>query len=497
VVPLPHPLGSLRLFGLEERSRDVVLSAGLVGLVVVSRLVAFPASIWEQDEAIFAGAVVRFDPTDNLPHPPWFPLWIAVGRLVHALGVAPESSLQLTSAVVSVWILFPLTALWAAVLPRRLAVWAAVVFLVLPGPWLLSGRAFCGTTATALLVTALAFWCRAEHRSSWLCAGAIAAAGAVLVRPHFVPAVLGAMLFIGMRNRGDRLKMTVAIVIPVVAGVAVLIWLSGGVEPLVSALRAHAEYHFTRLDQAERGFVGSGFAKALGHPAGALIWTGLFLAGLGRLVRSGTWASVSPVVLGALVPLLVVIHGLSNPAHARYAIPMLALTSGPVVLGTQAVFRRWAEPVMAVGVCAAALLIVPQLVAYRSMTSPPIAAISEALDQAGRLDAVVVADRRLHAFFVLRRLVRPTPVPILFDHMIELGHVRPPPPARTVYVFDHVGENLMVSAARQETFDCSVPLVRTLAQGRFLDLHVAIGASLGSKPGWSAGEHHGSLRAGE
>ena len=117
----PSPLGSLHLFGLADRRLDLVLSTALVLLVLVSRVAAFPASIWEQDEAYFAAAVVHFDPAAGAPHPPWFPLWIGLGSLVHLTGIEGARSLQLVGLAASVWILFPLTSLWSTLLPRRLA----------------------------------------------------------------------------------------------------------------------------------------------------------------------------------------------------------------------------------------------------------------------------------------------------------------------------------------------------------------------------------------
>lgn len=479
---MTHPLGSLHLFGLADRRLDAALTLGLLILVVASRLAAFPASVWELDEAIFAGAVVHFDPTDNLPHPPWFPLWIASGKLVHLFGIEAPMSLQLVSLFFSVWILFPLTALWSTVIPRSLAVGATVIFLITPGPWFFSGRAFCGTTATALLIAAFAFWLQAEERSRWLAAGSLLAALAVLSRPHFLPAVIGAMLIVGARASKNRLQMLTAFFVPVFLGGVVFIWMSGGLDPLWSALETHGEYHFSRLDEAAHGLAGSGLSRSLGHPAVTVGWLVLFHIGMIRLIRKGHWKELSPILLGALTPILLVVHLLSNPAHARYAVPILALMSGLVADGLFAVFRRWTFAAIGVTAVIASAFLVPQLVAYRSTVSPPVAAIDEAIIRAAHLDGVVVADRKLHAFFVLRRLTRPTPVPVLFDHMIELGHAPPPPPDRTVYVFDAVNPNLMETSSRQRTFTCSIPLVRALGQDRYLDLHVAAGARLRGHP---------------
>ncbi len=460
-----------------------MLTVLLIVVVVASRMIAFPISIWEQDEAVFAAGVLDFEPTDNRPHPPWFPLWIGMGKLVHLAGIGPAMALQVISFAFSVWMIFPLTAMWSPVVGRGLAVGASLLFLVAPGPWFFSGRAFCGTTATALLVASLAFWIQAGDRPRWLVAGSITAALAVLVRPHFLPAVLGAMLVIAYRVPGrDRWRMVVALVAPLLAGGLVFVVCSGGFTPLLSALETHSEYHFSRLGEATYGLAGSGLSKSLGHPAIAVAWMILFHIGMIRLIRTGHWKEISPILLGALTPILLVVHLLSNPAHSRYAIPLLALTSGLVALGLTTLFRRWAVVVIGVTTILAATLTVPQLISYRSVISPPVAAIDEAFIQARLQNGVVVADRTLHAFFVLRRLARPTTTPVLFDHMLEFGHSPPPPPERTVYVFDPVNGTLMETSARQRIISCSVPLVRTLGQDRYLDLHVAVEARLVGHP---------------
>ena len=185
------------------------------------------------------------------------------------------------------------------------------------------------------------------------------------------------------------------------------------------------------------------------------------------------------------MPLLVVIHTLSNPAHARYSIPVIALSSGPVVLGLHRLLGRRTGLVVALVIASAAVWTVPQLARYRAQVSPPVAAVDDAIAQAGSRRGVVVADRTLHAFFVLRRLTVPTSVPVIFDHMIELGHVPPPPPELTIYVFDRGHGGLAEKAVSTRTFSCTIPLVRALAQGRFTDVTVETGATLRDESGAS------------
>lgn len=66
--------------------------------------------------------------------------------------------------------------------------------------------------------------------------------------------------------------------------------------------------------------------------------------------------------------------------------------------------------------------------------------------------------------------------------MIELGHASPPPPDRTVYLFDAGNGGLLERAERERSVRCETPLLRNLSQDRFIDLVVASGATLRGHP---------------
>ena len=174
--------------------RYLAVKVALVFLVCLSRAAVFPASIWEQDEAYFAAAVVDINLTDSAPHPPFFPLWIGIGRALHLLGLEPAASLQVAGAALGSLVLLPMVALWSRFLSPGLALAASCLGLFAPGVWLLSGRAFTGTAATALVVAALACWARPDPSRAWVAAGSVAAGLAVLVRPHFGLVVAAAMV---------------------------------------------------------------------------------------------------------------------------------------------------------------------------------------------------------------------------------------------------------------------------------------------------------------
>ena len=69
--------------------------------VAASRFFALAASPGEIDEAVFAGAVTRFDLFDLSPQAPGFPVWILLGRALLPFCVTPFNALATASTVLA------------------------------------------------------------------------------------------------------------------------------------------------------------------------------------------------------------------------------------------------------------------------------------------------------------------------------------------------------------------------------------------------------------
>ena len=468
-----------------HRRRTLVLLGAIFVVVCVSRAVVFPASIWEQDEAYFAAAVVEIDLDASSPHPPFFPLWIGIGKAAGLVGCAPATGLQTASAVFGSLIFFPLVALWSRIMKPGLAMAATALGLAAPGVWLLSGRAFSGTAATAMLVTALACWTRPIQDRRWLAAGSVAAGLAVLIRPHFVLAV--AVVTIVMLARLDR-RLRLALVVPAVAvttaGGAAFVCAAGGTAAVAAALSEHAALHFGALSEAARGLLDSGLARVLGHPIGSVGWCGLALWGAWIVLRSSTKRVAGLPVVAALGSLVILVFGLSNPAHPRYAVPLVILSCGFVVIALSRMLSdRWTLVLVTVAICAAAAMVLPTAAIYRQEASPPLRALAHADRLAAQREGVVVIDRSLHSFVLLREATEATSAPTIFDYVVGLGASPPAPASRTVMVFDDNHQSLLVASESRWTFTCSDELLRRLSQDRFLDVTVADGATLENRSG--------------
>jgi MFS family permease len=469
----------------QRRRLTLALTTAVFAVVCASRVVVFPASIWEQDEAYFAAAVVAIDITDSAPHPPFFPLWIGVGKALHQLGLEPAASLQVASACLGSLMFLPLVALWSRLMKPSLAIAAAALGLAVPGVWLLSGRAFSGTPATAMLVAALACWTRPDPGRRWLAAGSLAAGFAMLTRPHFglvVAAVILAMLAGPARRHWPALVAPTAVV--TVAGAAVFVIAAGGPAAVWAAVPRHAALHFGALPEASHGLLDSGLSRCLGHPLAAVAWCALAAVGGWLALRSTTDRAAALPVVAGLASSVVLVFGLSNPAHPRYAVPLVVLSSGFVVLGLRRLLsERWTPAVVAAALAAAAAQVLPAAPGYRRQPSPPLAALDYADHSAVQRGGVVVSDRTLHSFVIYREAVGRSAAPAIFDHVLDLGASPPPPASRTVFVFDDGHAGLLVASERRRTFSCTEEVLRRLAQDRFLDVTVADGAELTNRSG--------------
>jgi hypothetical protein len=469
-----HPLFDFPLFALRSRRLDVLLTAALVGVVILSRVAAFPASIWDQDEAYFSGAIIAFDPSVNHPHPPWFPLLIALGKIVHVFGIDPSRSVQLVSAAFSCWMLFPLASLWSGVVGRRLGVVAAVLFLFLPGSWLLAGRAYSGTVATALLAAALAFWIHRPEDRRWQSLGGVFAGLAILARPHFLLAAAAALAAARWRRpKGPRWRAWAALAAVLCAGAVGLVVASSGIEPLRKALMRHSLYHFGALPEASMAFSSSGLTRCLLSPAAGWVWVLLVGAGVWATFRKAGSRRTAIVVCAALAAILAVVIGFSDPVNARYYVPVLALSSGFVVAVLATFGRGVAYAGTAVVVAASVAITGPQLAAYRTARAPTLHAIEWAVDESPPGASVLVADHTLIAFVSLLNACRPDFPAVIYDNQIESGGVPPPPPRYSTAVFTPSHGGLIEAERSRRLFSCSVPVLRRLERDRFLDIVVS------------------------
>ena len=454
-----------------------------LAIVVVSRWLAFPASIWDMDEANFALGVIAFDPVHNQPHAPFFPLWIALGKIVRwfAPGVGPAEALQVVSAVFSVVVMAPLVSLWSEVLPRFQALAATMLYLFLPGVWLLSGRAYTEPAAIALMVTAVTAWLPSAPSRRGFLIGSVAVIAMLLIRPQWLPMAMPLVVWRLVRC-ASWVERAIVAGIPVVVGgaaIALVARSAGGLGPLWEAVERHQAYIKGAAAGFDWSFAGLGVHAVAGGLVAGSIWLVLAVVGSVALVRDRSSRRAAGVLLGlVLAPHVLLLLTVQNPTLPRYALPVLALTAGSVVAGIRVVLTspRWTVAAVFAWVAGCVVVTAPVLGVLRSEPSPVIAAFDR-IEAAPAIEAVV-ADRRLVAFVTFEQARGRLRKPLLWDYQVELGMIASPFRNDLAAIATDPDPPWISHPGRVTTFSCHRLLLRRIMSPRFLDLTVIEGCGL-------------------
>jgi hypothetical protein len=420
-------LRRLRREGDRRREPPLAFAALVVGAVAASRFFALARSPGEIDEAVFAGAVTRFDLFDLSPQAPGFPVWILLGRALLPLCVTPFNALATASTLLAACGV-PALYVWGRRVVGGWAALAGAVFaFALPVVWVNGGRAFSDTPATVLFLGALACLATAEERRSpnqtrWrdlvaarrarllgLAAGLLAASG-FGVRPHLLLAFFP-ILFLSMARlmvRHDRADAAWTFGLSALAGTSAwFVWLyaqAGGAPGLFASLSERAGF---RAHAFATGSVGSLLDSFLVRDflswRRALVVFAVAVVGLVALAMRRRRGSFDLVLV--LAPLFFSLWFLHSRAMSRYSVPFVLVLGLAVGAGLETLFRRG---FLAFGVAGLAGLLLaretwPQVRASAREETPPIAALSslERWVHPGR--ETIVADPDFHAFLRTER----------------------------------------------------------------------------------------------
>ncbi len=330
-----------------------VLAVALLGAVIASRFLAIAAAPGEIDEAVFAGAVHRFDIADLSPQAPGFPVWILLGRALLPLAPGAFHALAVAATLLSCLGL-PALYLWGRRLVGGWAALGAAVFAAfLPVVWVNGGRAFSDTPSTALFLASLAALGAASARavsgrpgavSLAVLAGLAAAAGAG-VRPHLVLA-FGPLLLVEalllVRSRSGR-PVAAALVASGLAGTAAwLAWLlkqTGGVRGFLAGIDERASFRSGAFETGRFGSILDSFLVRdfLSWPL-ALVIALLALLGLGATFRRLPRGAAA--LLLVLAPAFYSLWFLHSREMSRYSVPFVLVLALPVAAGVEVLVRR-------------------------------------------------------------------------------------------------------------------------------------------------------------
>jgi hypothetical protein len=397
----------------------------------------------------FALGVRDFDPSKHQPHPPGYPVFIALGKLSHAIWPSDAGSLSVWSALFGALSVFPLFALFRSMesLDRtadgathdRRAALATVVVVASPLFWFTALRPLSDMVGLGMALTAQACFAAAFVRRRAADAGGAAAigeSGRLIVLGALVAGLaigartqtiwltlplLGLVLVdrAGRGAAGALLGSAMTFSVGVLAWGIPLIIASGGLAQYRAAFAGQAAEQFTGLDiflsnptlrRLALGIIAS-LVGPWASPVLGWIVVVVAIAGLALLVlRAPVGAAV---LLVAYLPYSM-FHLIVQEAYSRYALPIV-----PAV-GYLAVRALSAGGMTAAAVGSAAIVVVslvvtlPAVRAYAAFPSPAYAAIEDLQKLvASAPDSVVGAHQRFARVLETRHVpakILPSPV---------------------------------------------------------------------------------------
>ena len=154
-------------------------------VVAVTRLLALSATPWDWDEALFMSAMRDYDVAEHRPHPPGFPIYIALANVFGVLFASEFEALRAINLIAAV-LAFPLLFALARALRMDFTTsWlAALLFVFFPNVWFFGGSAFSDVPSVVVAVGAAALLLRGRtDRRAFLAGCAVAAIG-IGMRPQ-------------------------------------------------------------------------------------------------------------------------------------------------------------------------------------------------------------------------------------------------------------------------------------------------------------------------
>jgi len=389
---------ALLLFRHPRRLFDVLLTSVTAALLIWSRFAYLANGPWEWDETLFARGILHFELAAHFPHPPGFPGWLAIGHALMPIAGDPLLALQLASAAFSVIALWLLAALGRRVAPPAVAVAAALVVLVAPGPWLYAVRGF-STTAATVLALGAAVVAAGGLEDRRVTAFSLLVTASFLVRPNLLPVL--AVLWIGVAWWVRPWRRLLPGVAAGSALTAVAVFLmaraEGGWGAFVAPFIAHSQRHFSRLVGNAGGYADLGLVKGLG---GVVPATALFLGAMFGIVVWARRVDKRSALLWAVVLVTAVAQlvWMQNRTTGRYAAGV-QMALAPLVAGAAATAPATVGCVGLLGLAAwLGYDSLPLVAEQHSTQLPAWIAVQEARSDALLSGRTVVLEPELHPF---------------------------------------------------------------------------------------------------
>ena len=378
----------------------------------IAHLVSLPPTLEDLDSMNFALGVRDFDPANHRPHPPGYPIYIALGKLSHAVWPSDAGALSFWGALLGALCVFPLVSLFRSVetLDRtasdgdrdRRAALATLVVMASPLFWFTALRPLSDVPGLAFALAAQACLASAfvrrrdadsadraaiEETGRLIVAGALIAGLAVGMRSQTIWLTLPLLGFVlldrtGRGGAGALLGSAMTFTIGVLAWAIPLIIASGGLGAYRAAFAGQAAEQFTGLDiflsnptprRMALGIIATLVGPWALPPLG---WVVVAIACAGFVLLVWRAPAAATLLLVAFLP-YAIFHLIVQEALGRYALPIVPAVCYLAVRAVSA-----AGPTL--GTLAAAAIVITSLVvtlpaakAYSEYPSPAYAAVND------------------------------------------------------------------------------------------------------------------------
>jgi hypothetical protein len=223
---MQNPSGARRALGLLSFRplSDFTIACLLTLVCAVSRWLARPASFWEWDEILFGRALREFDVTKHAPHPPGFPVLVAMAKVANWILHDEFRALVAVNFLFASLLGAALFYLYREIFnDRRIAAAGALLCCFLPNMWVYSCAPRSDTPALVLGLIGLTLVLRGRSSRHALLLGCALMGVSMGVRVTILP-VMGtvtALVLLGwLRRREWRL---VGLCVGLI-GLGILIW---------------------------------------------------------------------------------------------------------------------------------------------------------------------------------------------------------------------------------------------------------------------------------
>lgn len=232
---------------LARRERSIAIAVAAV--CAASRFIALARSPWEWDEVLFILGMRDYDVTQHHPHPPGFPVYIALGRIVRLVAASDFHALQAVNLAAAM-LVFPALFLFARELRLRFSscVIAGALFAFFPNVWYFGGTAFSDVPSIVLVLFAVTFLFRGARSRNAYWAGTLLLALAIGIRPQNF--LIGLFLGVYATLKRRPLEILTALLIGVVVTGAAFggaVYATGSFDDYVRIVREHGDY-IARVD---------------------------------------------------------------------------------------------------------------------------------------------------------------------------------------------------------------------------------------------------------